>query len=201
MTTEETKQDVAPQGDAADVTQSSDGIDWETIYKTPQFQSVVADYKKRTKAAEAALAARDAAQAAAEDAKLKEQGDHQKIAEKLAQELQDTKVLLEAATTGRQRDTKRWTVEKAAQQHDPAFVPEAIPILLRMVELDELPDDDTLPKAVQDAVKAFAKANPYMLQTTRSDPGSPPGRKPAGSPSDDKARQDFERMVRTNLVR
>ena len=180
MTTEETKQDVAPQGDAADVTQSSDGIDWETIYKTPQFQSVVADYKKRTKAAEAALAARDAAQAAAEDAKLKEQGDHQKIAEKLAQELQDTKVLLEAATTGRQRDTKRWTVEKAAQQHDPAFVPEAIPILLRMVELDELPDDDTLPKAVQDAVKAFAKANPYMLQTTRSDPGSPPGRRVAG---------------------
>lgn len=180
MTTEETKQDVAPQGDAADVTQSSDGIDWETIYKTPQFQSVVADYKKRTKAAEAALAARDAAQAAAEDAKLKEQGDHQKIAEKLAQELQDTKVLLEAATTGRQRDTKRWTVEKAAQQHDPAFVPEAIPILLRMVELDELPDDDTLPKAVQDAVKAFAKANPYMLQTTRSDPGSPSGRRVAG---------------------
>ena len=80
-------------------------------------------------------------------------------------------------------------------------MPEAIPILLRMVELDELPDDDTLPKAVQDAVKAFAKANPYMLQTTRSDPGSPPGRKPAGSPSDDKARKDFERMVRTNLVR
>ena len=180
MTIEETKQDVAPQDGAAGVTQSSDGIDWETIYKTPQFQSIVADYKKRTKAAEAALAARDAEQAAAEDAKLQEQGEHQKRADRLAQELQDTKVLLEAATTGRQRDTKRWTVEKAAQQHDPAFVPEAIPILLRMVELDELPDDDTLPKAVQDAVKAFAKANPYMLQTTRSDPGSPPGRRVAG---------------------
>ena len=180
MTTEETKQDVAPQGDAADVTQSSDGIDWETIYKTPQFQSIVAGYKNEAKEAKAALAAKDAAQVAAEDAKLKEQGDHQKRAEKLAQELQDTKTLLEAATVGRQRDTKRWTVEKAAQQHDPAFVPEAIPILLRMVELDELPDDDTLLRAVQDAVKAFAKANPYMLQTTRNDPGSPPGRKPAG---------------------
>ena len=57
---------------------------------------------------------------------------------------------------------------------------EAIPVLLRMVELDELPDDDTLLTAVQNTVKALAKANPYMLQTTRSDPGSPPGRKPAG---------------------
>ena len=170
---------------------------WEAIFTHPRIKEAL----KEAKDAKAALAAQQAAQAKAEDDKLAQQAEWQKLAEKREKEAAEALAQLSEERMARQRDTKRWTVEKAAQQHDPAFVPEAIPILLRMVELDELPDDDTLPKAVQDAVKAFAKANPYMLQTTRSDPGSPPGRKPAGSPSDDKARKDFERMVRTNLVR
>ncbi len=201
MPTEDLQSDgaVTVTGQAQPAPVATDGppASWDDIFKHPRIKEAL----KEAKDAKAALAAQQAAQAKAEDDKLAQQAEWQKLAEKREKEAAEALAQLSEERMARQRDTKRWTVEKAAQQHDPAFVPEAIPILLRMVELDELPDDDTLPKAVQDAVKAFAKANPYMLQTTRSDPGSPPGRKPAGSPSDDKARQDFERMVRTNLVR
>jgi len=178
MPTEDVKSDVAPEEDATPKT--DDGIDWEVIHKTPHFQSIIADYNKRAKAAEAALAEQAKAQAKAEDEKLAQQAEWQKLAEKREKEAAEALAQLAEERRQRQHDTKRRAVEDAARQHEPAFVPEAIPVLLRMVELDELPDDDTLPKAVQDAVKALAKANLYMLQTARTDPGSPPGRKPAG---------------------
>ena len=149
---------------------------WDKVFQHPRIKESL----KEAKEAKAALVAQQQAQAKAEDDKLAQQAEWQKLAEKREKEVAEALAQLSEERMERQRDTKRWTVEKAAQQHEPPFVPEAIPILLRMVELDELPDDDTLPKAVQDAVKAFAKANPYMLQTTRSDPGSPPGRRVAG---------------------
>ena len=180
MPTEETKDDgavaVTTQAQPAPVATDGPPASWDEIFKHPRIKEAL----KEAKDAKAALAAQQAAQAKAEDDKLAQQAEWQKLAEKREKEAADALAQLAEERMARQRDTKRWTVEKAAQQHDPAFVPEAIPILLRMVELDELPDDDTLPNAVQDAVKAFAKANPYMLQTTRSDPGSPPGRRVAG---------------------
>lgn len=180
MTTEETKQDVAPQGDASDVTQSSDGIDWETIYKTPQFQSIVAGYKKETKEAKAALAAKDAAQSEAEQAKLKDQAEWKRLyetAEVAAKKLKDELDQTHAAMLRRE---KQLAIQEAARSNDPPFIPEAISDVLLLIQADELPEGDELPKAAAAQVKALAKAKPWLLQTTRSDPGSPPGRRVAG---------------------
>jgi hypothetical protein len=181
MTTEETKQDVAPQDDAAGVTQSSDGIDWETVYKTPQFQSIVAGYKKEAKEAKAAMAARDAAQAEAERAELEKQAKYQQLyetAEKRAAQLKDE---LDAKTTAMQRREKQLAIQDAARSHEPPFITEAISDVLLLIPVDELPDGDDLSKAAAAQVKDLAKAKPWLLQTTRSDPGSPPGRKVAGA--------------------
>ena len=181
MTTEETKQDVAPQGDAADVTQFSDGIDWETIYKTPQFQSIVAGYKKEAKEAKDALAAKDAAQSEAEQAKLKEDAKWQQLyetAEVAAKKLKDE---LDAKNAAMLRREKQLAIQDAARSNDPPFIAEAISDVLLLIATDELPDGDELPKAAAAQVKALAKAKPWLLQTTRSDPGSPSGRKPAGT--------------------
>lgn len=181
MTTEETKQDVAPQDDAAGVTQSSDGIDWETVYKTPQFQSIVAGYKKEAKEAKAAMAARDAAQAEAERAELEKQAKYQQLyetAEKRAAQLKDE---LDAKTTAMQRREKQLAIQDAARSHEPPFITEAISDVLLLIPVDELPDGDDLSKAAAAQVRDLAKAKPWLLQTTRSDPGSPPGRKVAGA--------------------
>lgn len=158
---------------------ASDGVPatWEDVFKHPRFKEL----QKQAKEALAALAAQQAAQAKAEDEKLAQQAEWQKLAEKREKEAAEALAQLAEERRQRLHDTKRRAVEDAARQHEPAFVPEAIPVLLRMVELDDLPDDDTLPNAVQDTVKALAKSNTYMLQTARNDPGSPPGRKPAGA--------------------
>jgi hypothetical protein len=180
MPTEETKQDAAPQDDAANVTQSSDGIDWETVYKTPQFQSIVAGYKKEAKEAKAALAAKDAAQSEAEQAKLKEQAEWKQLyetAEVAAKKLKDE---LDAKNAAMTRREKQLAIQDAARSNDPPFIPEAIGDVLLLIQADELPEGDELPKAAAAQVKALAKAKPWLLQTTRSDPGSPPGRRVAG---------------------
>ena len=179
MPTEDVKIDVAPEADAT--TTTGDGVDWDTIYKTPQFQSVVADYKKRAKAAEAALAAQEAAQAKAAEDKLKEEAKWQQLYEtteaaaaKLKDELQQTQAAM-------LRREKQLALQDAARSHEPPFIAEALGDVLVLIQADELPDGDELPKAAAAQVKALATAKPWLLQTTRSDPGSPPGRKPAGS--------------------
>jgi hypothetical protein len=180
MTTEETKQDVAPQDDAAGVTQSSDGIDWETIYKTPQFQSIVAGYKKEAKEAKAALAAKDAAQSEAERAELEKQAKYQQLyetAEKRAAQLKDE---LDAKNAAMSKREKQLAIKDAARSNDPPFITEAIDDILLLIQADDLPEGDELPTAAAAQVKALAKAKPWLLRTERSDPGSPPGRKPAG---------------------
>ena len=180
MPTEDLQNDgtitVTGQAQPAPIATDGPPASWDEIFKHPRIKEAL----KEAKEAKAALEAQKQAQAAAEDDKLRQQAEWQKLAEKREKEAADALAQLSEERLGRQRDTKRRTVEDAARQHEPAFVAEAIPVLLRMVELDELPDDDTLPNAVQVAVKALAKANPYMLQTTRTDPGSPPGRKPVG---------------------
>lgn len=180
MTTEETKQDAAPQDDAASITQSSDGIDWETIYKTPQFQSIVAGYKKEAKEAKAAMAAHEAAQAEAEKEKLKKQAEYQQLYETAEAEAKKLKDELDAKNAAMLRREKQLAIQDAARSNDPPFIAEAIDDILLLIQVDELPEGDDLPKSAAARVKEIAKVKPWLLQTTRNDPGSPPGRKPVG---------------------
>lgn len=179
MPPEDLEKDVASGDDVT--TTTGDGVDWDTIYKTPQFQSIVADYKKRAKAAEAALAAQQAEQAAAEQAKLKEQQQWQQLYETTEAAAAKLKAELQEAQQAMQRRERQLAIQDAARNHEPPFIPAAIGDVLLLIQPDDLPDGDDLPKAAQAKVKALAESKPWLLQTVRSDPGSPPGRKPAGS--------------------
>ena len=150
---------------------------WEAIFTHPRIKEAL----QAAKDAKAALAAQQAAQAEAEQAKLKEEAKWQQLyetAEVAAKKLKDE---LDAKTTAMARREKQLAIQDAARSNDPPFIPEAIGDVLLLIQADELPEGDELPKAAAAQVKALAKAKPWLLQTTRSDPGSPPGRKPAGS--------------------
>ena len=181
MPTEDLQSDgaVTVTGQAQPAPVATDGppASWDEIFKHPRFKEL----QKAAKEAQAALAARDAAQAKAEDDKLKEQAKYQQLyetAEKRAAQLKDE---LDAKNAAMLRREKQLAIQDAARSNDPPFIPEAIGDVLLLIQADELPDGDELPKAAAAQVKALAKAKPWLLQTTRSDPGSPPGRKPAGS--------------------
>ena len=178
MPPEDLEKDVASGDDVT--TTTGDGVDWDTIYKTPQFQSIVADYKKRAKAAEAALAAQQEAQAKAAEDELKEQAKWQQLYETTEAAAAKLKAELQQAHASMARREKQLAIQDAARSHEPPFIAEAIGDVLVLIQADELPDGEDLPKAAQSKVKALAEAKPWLLQTTRSDPGSPPGRKPAG---------------------
>ena len=178
MPPEDLEKDVASGDDVT--TTTGDGVDWDTIYKTPQFQSIVADYKKRAKAAEAALAAQQEAQAKAAEDELKKQAKWQQLYETTEAAAAKLKAELQQAHASMARREKQLAIQDAARSHEPPFIAEAIGDVLVLIQADELPDGEDLPKAAQSKVKALAEAKPWLLQTTRSDPGSPPGRKPAG---------------------
>ena len=158
---------------------SPDGVpqSWEDVFKHPRFKEL----QRTAKEAQAALAAQQAAQEAAEQAKLKDEAKWQQLYEtteaaaaKLKNELQQTQAAM-------LRREKQLALQDAARSHEPPFIAEALGDVLVLIQADELPDGDELPKAAAAQVKALAEAKPWLLQTTRSDPGSPPGRKPAGS--------------------
>lgn len=179
MPTEEVKSDVAPE--EAATPQPDDGIDWDAIHKTPHFQSIIADYNKRAKAAEAALAAKEKAEAKAAEDKLKKDAEWQQLYETTEAAAAKLKDELDATHAAMARREKQLAIQDAARQHDPPFITEAIGDVLILIQADELPDGDELPKAAAAQVKALAKAKPWLLSTARTDPGSPPGRKPAGT--------------------
>ena len=178
MPPEDLEKDVASGDDVT--TTTGDGVDWDTIYKTPQFQSIVADYKKRAKAAEAALAAQQEAQAKAAEDELKEQAKWQQLYETTEAAAAKLKAELQQAHASMARRERQLAIQDAARNHEPPFIPAAIGDVLLLIQADDLPDGDDLPKAAQAKVKALAESKPWLLQTVRSDPGSPPGRKPAG---------------------
>jgi len=157
---------------------SPDGVpqSWEDVFKHPRFKEL----QKQAKEAQAALAAQQEAQAKAAEDKLKEEAKWQQLYEtteaaaaKLKNELQQTQAAM-------LRREKQLALQDAARSHEPPFIAEALGDVLVLIQADELPDGDELPKAAAAQVKALATAKPWLLQTTRSDPGSPPGRKPAG---------------------
>lgn len=158
---------------------SPDGVpqSWEDVFKHPRFKEL----QKQAKEAQAALAAQQAAQEAAEQAKLKDQQKWQQLYETTEAAAAKLKNELQQAQAAMLRREKQLALQDAARSHEPPFIAEALGDVLILIQADELPEGDELPKAAQSKVKALAEAKPWLLQTTRSDPGSPPGRKPAGS--------------------
>ena len=180
MPTEDLQSDgaVTVTGQAQPAPVATDGppASWDEIFKHPRFKEL----QKQAKEAQAALAAQQQAQSEAEQAKLKEQAEWKQLyetAEVAAKKLKDE---LDAKTTAMLRREKQLAIQDAARSNDPPFIPEAISDVLLLIQADELPEGDELPKAAAAKVKDLAKAKPWLLQTTRSDPGSPPGRKVAG---------------------
>ena len=149
---------------------------WEDVFKHPRFKEL----QRQAKEATAALAAQQAEQAAAEQAKLKEQQQWQQLYETTEAAAAKLKEELQQAQAAMQRRERQLAIQDAARNHEPPFIPAAIGDVLLLIQADDLPDGDDLPKAAQAKVKALAESKPWLLQTVRSDPGSPPGRKPAG---------------------
>ena len=157
---------------------SPDGVpqSWEDVFKHPRFKEL----QKQAKEAQAALAAQQAAQEAAEQAKLKDEAKWQQLYETTEAAAKKLKDELDAKNVAYLRREKQLAVQDAARSHEPPFISEAIGDVLVLISVDDLPDDDELAKVAAARVKDLAKAKPWLLQTTRSDPGSPPGRKLVG---------------------
>jgi membrane protein involved in colicin uptake len=149
---------------------------WDEVFKHPRFKEL----QKMAKEAQAALEAQKQAQAQAEETKLKEQAKWQELYEAERTRAEQVKAELEAAHIGTLRIQKQQALKDAARSHEPPFVAEAIPDILLLVAIDELPDDADMAKAADAKVKELAKSKPWLLSQARSDPGSPPGRKPVG---------------------
>jgi len=162
----------APNGQTADGVPQS----WEDVFKHPRFKEL----QRTAKEAQAALAAQQEAQAKAAEDKLKEEAKWQQLYETAEAAAAKLKNELQQAQAAMLRREKQLALQDAARSHEPPFIAEALGDVLVLIQADELPDGDELPKAAQSKVKALAEAKPWLLQTTRSDPGSPPGRKPAG---------------------
>lgn len=180
MPTEETKDDgtVTVTGQAQPAPVATDGppASLDEVFKHPRFKEL----QKATKEAQAALAAQQAAQAEAEQAKLKEQAKWQELYETTEKRAAQLKDELDAKTAAMSKREKQLAVKEAARSNDPPFIAEAIDDILLLIQVDELPDGDELPRSAAARVKEIAKIKPWLLQTTRTDPGSPPGRRPVG---------------------
>jgi hypothetical protein len=161
----------APTPPAADAPPAT----WEAIFTHPRIKEAL----QAAKDAKAALAAQQQAQADAEQAKLKEQAKWQQLYETTEAAAKKLKDELDAKDAAYRKREKQLAIQDAARSNDPPFIPEAIGDVLLLIQADDLPEGDELPTAAAAQVKALAKAKPWLLQTTRSDPGSPPGRKPA----------------------
>lgn len=149
---------------------------WDEVFKHPRFKEL----QKAAKEAQAALDAQKQAQADAEQAKLKEQARWQELYEAEQARAKQAQAELEQAKLGALRNLKQQAIKDAARSHEPPFVAEAIPDILVLVAVDELPDDGDMAKAAEAQVKELAKAKPWLLTQARKDPGSPPGRQPIG---------------------
>lgn len=150
---------------------------WEDVFKHPRFKEL----QKTAKEAQAALEAQQQAQAEAEQAKLIEQAEWKQLYETAEQAAAKLKAELYATKAAMTKREKQLAIQDAARSHEPPFIPEAIGDVLLLIQVDDLPDGDELPGAAAAQVKALAASKPWLLQTSRTDPGSPPGRKPAGA--------------------
>lgn len=180
MPTEDLQNDgtVTVTGQAQPAPVATDGppASWDEVFQHPRIKEAL----KAAKEAKAALEAQKLAQAEAEQAKLKDEAKWQQLYETTEAAAKKLKDELDAKNVAYLRREKQLAVQDAARSHEPPFIAEAIGDVLVLISVDDLPDDDELAKVAAARVKDLAKAKPWLLQTTRSDPGSPPGRKPAG---------------------
>lgn len=159
----------APAADAPPAT-------WEDIFKHSRFREL----QKAAKEAQAALEAQRLAQEKAEQDKLAEQQKFHELWQKEQERVKQLEADLEQATATAQRREREAAIKEAARNHEPPFLTDALPDLLRLIDLNGFDPESDLDKQATGMVAAFAKSRPWLLQSVRSDPGSPPGRKPAG---------------------
>lgn len=149
---------------------------WEDVFKHPRFKEL----QKAAKDAQAALEAQRQEQEQAEQDKLAEQQQFQALWQKAQERTKELESELAAATAKAQQQQREAAIKEAARSHEPPFLTEALPDLLRLIDLDGFDPEGDLDKQAAGMVAAFAKSRPWLLQSPRSDPGSPPGRKLAG---------------------
>lgn len=151
---------------------------WDEVFQHERFKGLL----KRAKDAETALEKLAKGQEEAEQNKLKEQQRFQELFEKEQQRAATLAGELEAARREAANERRRRAVEDAARSHEPRFLPETLKDLTLFIDLDALEiGEDGKVKGVEAAIKNLAKDRPYMLESKRQDPGSPPGPKPAGA--------------------
>lgn len=173
-------QETGPSGETGQQQRNGDAppASWDEVFQHERFKQLV----KRAKEAETALEKLARSQEEAEQAKLKEQQRFQELFEKEQQRAAALAGELEQARRDAANERRRRAVEDAARAHEPRFLPDALKDLALFIDLDalEIGEDGTV-KGVEAAVKNLAKERPYMLESKRQDPGSPPGPKPAGT--------------------
>lgn len=170
---------------------------WDEIFQHERFKTLL----KRAKDAESALEKTHRERNESEESKLKEQ----KRFEELFQKEQQRAVALEAELQGARQaalnDKKQRALEAAARAHEPPFSVQALNDVALFVDFEALQvGENGAVTGVEAAIRDLAKSRPYMLEQRRQDPGSPGAQKPAAGPPD-AARQNFERTVRTQIVR
>lgn len=150
---------------------------WDEVFQHERFKTLL----KRAKDAETALEKTAKEREEAEQAKLKEQQRFQELYEKSEARAAALDNELKTARQAALDDRKRAALLDQARSHEPPFSAQALQDVTMFVDLAALEvGDDGKVKGVEQAIRDLAKAKPYMLEQKRTDPGSPPGRKPAG---------------------
>lgn len=151
---------------------------WDEVFQHDRFKQLV----KRAKEAESALERLAKDQSEAEQAKLKEQQRFEELYQKEQARAATLAGELEAARRDAANERKRRAVEDAARAHEPRFLADALKDLALFIDLDALEiGEDGKVKGAEGMIKRVATERPYMLESKRQDPGSPPGQRTAGN--------------------
>jgi len=151
---------------------------WDEIFQHERFKQLL----DRAKRAEGELAKVTKTQADAEEAKLREQQRFEELYKNSERRAADLELKLAEAAERFDNERKRQAVEAAARAHEPKFRADALGDLPLFVDLATLTiGEDGKISGAEAVIKALAKERPYMLDTQRTDPGSPAGKKPAGA--------------------
>jgi len=148
---------------------------WELAFQHPRFK----DLAKRAKEAEARLKEREQAERDAAKEELKAKQEFAKLYEQAQDEVVALKAELDDLRAAQIAGAKRQAVALAARKA--GLNDRAADDAHLFVRLDDINlADDGSPDMAQVAklVKALAQERPYLVEK-RSDPGTPPGRKPA----------------------
>lgn len=170
---------------------------WDEIFKHPRFRELA----RQAKDAQAALDAVKAQQAEAEQKRLEDEKRFQELWQKeqeRAKSLEDQIAQRDAALLETQRNG---ALRDAIAAHKPAVRAEAVGDLLRLIDTGALDASGDMTAQAVALVGEALKTRPWLLQSGASYPGSPTTPAPAGPASDAKARDEFERALRSQIIR